>query len=197
MFSVNMLFLWCAFLVATSVAQTPDESHTAAIGVQAGIWKPISLDDNPSQPFKPVRGSDYAPGIYLITPDWQGISLRFTFFHWQHLEKNHIDQSTKLRHLSVDIKQQIISQARISPFMTAGLSGIYAHGREQSAEQDRADYQRVGYGINVGAGIDFILFRHWTIAIEYQYLYAKFDNILRKTDNYSGPNLSLKLQYCF
>jgi opacity protein-like surface antigen len=192
-----MLFLWCAVVVATSVAQTPDERHSAAIGVQAGIWKPISLDDNPSQPFKPVHGSDYAPGIYLITPDWQGISLRFTFFHWQYVEHNHIDQSVKLRHLSVDIKEQIISQARISPFMTAGLSGIYAYGREQSAKEDRADYQRVGYGINVGAGIDFILFRHWTAAIEYQYLYAKFDTSLRKTDNYSGPNLSMKLQYCF
>ncbi len=189
---------FCLYVLATAGwAQNPQAHTGPAIGLQMGIWKPSSLDDHPSQPFRQVKGADYAPGLYLITPDWKGIALRFTLFQWQQHQYNSTDERIKLRHLSAEIKQQIISQARISPFMTLGLSGIYANSHDSSGDQAVSEYQRAGYGINVGAGIDFILLQHWSVVTEYQYLYAKFENMVGKTDNYSGPHLSVKLQYDF
>jgi hypothetical protein len=187
-------------LAGTLFCQVPEEHHFSdgIIGIQMGIWKPSNLDDYPTRPFKNIAEADYAPGVFAVTPLWNGIGLRLQAFHWQYKPSDQTleEESIKIRHVSLDVKHQIVSQTKLSPYATFGMSTVWAHALLDNAKQE-GKYDRIGYGINVGAGVDLKVLKHIGIAIEYQYLYANFNIKIGGTENYSGPHLALKFEYLF
>ncbi len=163
------------------------------IGIQMSIWKPTSLDNRPSEPFHLVKGSQMAKSLFLLSPMWQGLSLRLQTMQWQ-IDFDTTPTKVHVRILTLDIKQQIVTQTRISPFLIGGASLIWGKENSQSANPD---FNRLGSGLQVGAGVDFFLSYKIGLAFEYQYLYAKLLHPLGPTDNYTGPNLGAKLFITF
>ncbi len=157
------------------------------------IWKPTSLDNRPSEPFHLVKGSDMAKSLFFLSPMWQGIALRLQTMQWQ-IEFEPSPNKASLRILTLDIKQQIVTQARISPFLIGGASLIW--GKEKSPDHNPG-FNHLGSGLQVGAGVDFFLSNTLGLALEYQYVYAKLLQPLGPTDNYTGPNLGAKLFITF
>ena len=48
------------------------------LGVETGVWKPSTLDDHPSKPFKNVTGARPYIGITLSTPSFENFALRLS-----------------------------------------------------------------------------------------------------------------------
>ncbi len=169
------------------------------LGIEIGVWKPSSLDGNPSKPFKNVKGADPYWGISFVTPSFASFALRVTLIQWQQNLTGTSSrlESVTLRHLSLDLKNQIVSQAWISPYACYGLAAIWSREQPTNVEDNKVPLDRAGYGVNVGAGLDVQILKHWAFAIEYQYLYAVFEKKVGLTDNYSGPKVSCKVMYLF
>ncbi len=169
------------------------------LSTEIGIYKPYSIDANPSKPFKNVQGAKPFAGIAFQSPMWKSTAFRVTIFQWQqeNVIKNNSLETVTLRHLSCDLKNYIINQYRISPFTTYGLALIWSREAPTISTGQKVPLDRAGYGVNVGAGVDFQIATHWGFSAEYQYLYAKFEKVVGLTDNYSGPKLSFKIVYIF
>ncbi len=177
----NVIWL-LLLLVAHSFGQ-------AGLGLQTGVWKPSSLDKEPNKPFTPISGSGLSGGIQFSTPAWQGFSLQLAGWAWQQSIPGQ-DKKTTLLHVSCDIKNRLLSQSWIRPYATYGAAVIWG-------TEDRSCLQKSGLSINFGAGIDFMMQKHWGLGLEYQYLYCTMDRRLGLTDDYSGPKLTVKLLYFY
>jgi len=158
-----------------------------SIGLQVGLWKPSSLDENPSKPFANIKGSGPSLGLFLASPEWQGFALQATAWTWRQALS---DGEVQMLHLSADLKNLLISQTRIRPYVTYGAAVIL--GRWQ-----QADLSQQGMSINFGAGLEFSLLKSSGIALEYQYIYTVFKKAFGANDNYSGNKMTAKWFYRF
>ena len=192
-----ILFLVSVFAIDT-VAQDDNNLTKGTIGVEVGLWKPSSIDDNPSKPFTNVKGADPYIGLNFTSPFFKDYAIRVTLLQWQQKElSNRIEwESVTLRHLSADLINSIFIGSTM-PFVSFGLAIIWSREVPVGSEEKKAPLDRAGYGANVGAGIGLQLTGHIGVMAEYQYLYAKFAKKVGLTDNYSGPKLSLKFLYIF
>ncbi len=188
-----LLFFSLAF------AHAKENLAKAGIGLEYGNWKPSTLDSNPGDPFNNVRGAAPYRGITFVTPSFKNYSLRFSILQWQ--QKDLADRTTKesvtLRHFSADIKNLIIAESKIVPYVSYGISAIWSREVPVGSDHEKIPLDRAGYGVNVGAGVDLQVLEHWAVATEYQYMYAKFAKKVGLTDNYSGPKISFKVMYLF
>jgi len=173
------------------------QSHLG-IGVEYGIWKPSSLDDYTSQPFKNIDGADPYYGVSLLSPVFKSHAIRVSLMQWQQNDLVEVDlTSITLRHLSFDLKYVLIPDYSISPFVSYGAAAIWSRETPRDSEGEKIPLDRAGWGFNLGAGVDFLLGAHVRLGIEYQYLYAIFSNRVGLTHNYIGPKFSIKLYYHF
>jgi len=164
---------------------------------ELAIWKPSDLDAHPSKPFENVEGGSPQIGLSLTSPTLFGFSLRLGAHRWSQtgLEDRSDLESVDLRQVSLEIKNQLVAQARISPYVAYGVCLFW--GREDSLNSDADAFERVGRGVNIGAGVDFALMRHWGFAAEYQYVYTDLDEKIGISSDYSGPKVACKLLYIF
>ena len=177
-------------LLANDMTLATGMHRGGGLAVQSSIWKPTSLDHYPSEPLKLIAASKQAITIAAMSPSLFGISMRLQATKWGYTDS--VEKSISFFHIALDIKQQIIPQPRINPFVTLGGALIFA----RDGASDGFELQSVP-GLNVGSGIDFYLSPKWGIALEYQYLYVILDRPFGDTDNYTGPNLGIKLFICF
>jgi hypothetical protein len=154
----------------------------SSIGLQVGLWKPSSLDAQPSRPFANIKGAGPALGLSLASPEWQGFALQATAWGWrQSLQEGDL----RLLHLSADLKNLLISPTLIRPYVTYGAAMILGKWRESGFSQQ-------GMSVNFGAGLEIALGKPFGLALEYQYLYTVFKKKFGATDNYSGPKMTAK-----
>jgi hypothetical protein len=154
----------------------------SSIGLQVGLWKPSSLDQQPSKPFANLKGAGPALGLMLASPEWQGFVLQATAWGWRQSQK---DGDVRLLHLSADLKNLLIGPTLIRPYVTYGAAMIFGKWHEPRFSQQ-------GMSINFGAGLEFALGNPCGLALEYQYLYTIFKKNIGLTDNYSGPKMTAK-----
>ncbi len=185
------------FAIVWVLPATAKSSHSrGGVALLAGNWKPSDLDAQPSKPFARIEGANYFCGLALLTPELGGLALQVSTWQWQQrgLAGRLNADAVKLRHLALDIKHQLISTSIICPYVTYGAGTIYG---QTKAAADYTKLRHLGYAINFGAGVDFLLFQHWGIAGEYQYLYADLKEKTGLTQKYSGPKLTFKLHFFF
>ncbi|HNW58492.1 MAG TPA: hypothetical protein PKI62_02305 [bacterium] len=186
-------------LAGTTLSPAAAPANRGSLSLQVGVWKPSVLDVEPSKPFKPVPGTTWSRGISLCTPEVGGFALRVSGWQWQQeFALMDLAGQVTLRHLALDLKYHLLGTSPVSPFVSYGAAAVY--GRETTAAWlGGADsgWEYRGYALNMGAGIDFRLLRHWGLASEYQYLYADFDESIGMTSRYSGPKVTFKLLYLF
>ena len=191
------IFCWLGF-TGIAHSQTNPTSSAANVSCEIGLWKPSSIDQYPSKPFKNINGVDMTKGLGVTSPSLYNLAVKLGYFYWkqQYQPESDSRQDVSIRHLSVDVKYMIVNSPRINPFATYGLAFIW--GKEVSLTQsDHSSFSYLATGFNVGAGLDFLLLRHVGIGLEYQYLYANLKKRVGQTDNYSGPKFSLKFLYIF
>jgi opacity protein-like surface antigen len=191
------IFCWLGF-TGRAYSQTNPTSSAANVSCELGLWKPSSIDQYPSKPFKNIDGVDMTKGLGVTSPSLYSLAVKLGYFYWKqrYQLESEARQNVSIRHLSIDIKYMIVNSPRINPFATYGLAFIW--GKEGSTTQsDPSSFSYLTTGFNVGAGLDFLMLRHVGIGVEYQYLYAKLKKKVGQTDNYSGPKFSLKLLYIF
>lgn len=177
------------------VAAQADVSR-ASVGIEYGIWKPSSLDDYASQPLKNIDGAEPYWGLTAVLPPFKSHALRLSIMQWQQNDLPEVGlASVTLRHLSADLKYVVLPQTNISPYASYGVAAIWSRERPVGSEDKKIPLDRAGWGLNLGAGIDFQLHQRWALGIEYQYLYAMFPKRVGLTDNYSGPKLAARLLF--
>ena len=194
------LYLVIILLIShTGMAQNKNHFERGNIGAEYGIWKPISLDDNQTKPFKNIEGAGPYYGVSVTSPTLQSLALRFSYNYWKQtgLEEQAELEYVSLRHLSIELKNYILTQSRICPYVNYGVAVIWSREVPVGSDKVKIPLDRAGFGINVGAGANIYLFSNWALAVEYFYLYARFADKVGLTDNYSGPKLSCKLNFLF
>jgi hypothetical protein len=177
------LIFWLLFMLAAQLF------GRGSLGIQTGVWKPSSLDKEPSKPFTPIPGSGLSGGLQFSTPEWQGFSLQLAGWLWRQSISGQ-EHKASLLHLSCDVKNLLLTQSWIRPYATYGAALIWGTDDQRALHKD-------GLTINLGAGIDFMLQKHWGLGIEYQYLYCTMNRRLGLTDDYSGPRLTMMLLYFY
>ncbi len=175
------LFLFLTLLSCTAA------SARIGLGVQAAIWKPSSLDHEPSKPFRAIPGSGISYGLVAQSPEWQSFSLQLSAWRWQQTQEPEKNVVT-LWHLSCDVKNNLITQTRLRPYATYGFAAVLG-------KANNGPLQRDGLSINLGAGVEYTPFNRTSLAFEYQYLYLLMDRNNGLTDDLSGPKLTFKFIY--
>jgi hypothetical protein len=194
-----VLLLFFIFLPGSLLAQLQRNFTRGNISVEYGIWKPGALDEFPTKPFENIPGAKPYKGASLVTPALESFSLQFSYMFWKQdgLETKTSLDFISLQQLSIGLKNYILTQSRICPYVNYGFTAIWSYEDPIGANQQKIKLKRAGYGIDVGAGINIYLISHWAMAAEYSYLYARLDQKVGLTDNYSGPKLAFKLLYLF
>lgn len=175
------LFLFLTLLSCSSA------SARVGLGVQAAIWKPSSLDREPSRPFHAIPGSGISYGLMAQSPEWQSFSLQLSVWKWQQTQEPEKNVVT-LWHLSCDVKNSLLSQTRLRPYATYGFAAVMGKPRSGRLQRD-------GLSINLGAGVEYSPFTRTSLAFEYQYLYLLMDRNIGLNDDLSGPKLTFMFIY--
>ncbi len=199
---LNKIYLYLViilFINNNSIAQNKNYFERGNIGAEYGIWKPSTLDAQQTKPFKNIKGAGPYYGVSVTSPALQSYALRISYNYWKQkgLEERANLNYVSLRHLSIELKNYILTQSRICPYVNYGIAAIWSREVPVGSDKEKIPLDRAGFGINVGAGVNIYLFSKWAIAIEYFYLYARFAEKVGLTDNYSGPKLSFKLNFLF
>lgn len=194
--------IWLFLLIIAPVylpAQSQNNFTRGNISLEYGVWKPGTLDENPSSPFENVPGAKPYKGASLVTPSLGSFSLLLSYMVWKQdgLESRTALDYVSLQQLAVGVKNYILTQSRICPYVNYGFAVIWSHEDPVGPNPEKVKLDQAGYGFNVGAGVNVYLISHWAIAAEYSYVYARLDSKVGLTDNYSGPKLSCKLLYLF
>ncbi|MBN2413561.1 hypothetical protein JXQ31_17925 [candidate division KSB1 bacterium] len=186
-------------IIGNGFAQDKSYFERGNIGAEYGIWKPSTLDNNQTKPFKNIKGAGPYYGVSVTSPSLQSYALRISYNYWRQkgLEERANLSYVSLRHLSIELKNYILTQSRICPYVNYGVAAIWSREVPVGSDKEKIPLDRAGFGINVGAGANIYLFSKWAVAVEYFYLYARFAEKVGLTDNYSGPKLSFKLNFLF
>jgi len=174
------------FLFLLLLSGSAASAHVG-MGVQAAIWKPSSLDNEPSKPFRAIPGSGISYGLVAQSPEWQSFSLQFSACKWQQTQAPENTVVT-LWHLSCDVKNSLLNQTRLRPYATYGFAAVMC-------KPSSGPLQRDGLSINLGAGVEYTPFTRTSLAFEYQYLYLIMDRNIGLSDDLSGPKLTFKFIY--
>ena len=163
-----------------------------SIGIEAGAWKPNDLTSKPV--LVPVGVDDATIFSRLIfnTPRLADWNLRFSVGFWGQRGIDDLPEigSVSIFMLMLDLKERIIPDLRLTPFVSYGVSVFW--GAEYPEQRDFKLFEtagEVGYGVNVGAGFDFILFPSLVLTTEFSYHYVRFNRIIGYSDDYSGPKV--------
>jgi len=91
------------------------------IGLSIGSWSPINLDIAKAVDLASTKTSPFS-SIFFITPFSGGSALRLGLGFWRqfNVEDEPGVNSVVVLPLSVDLKHQMIPQARLSPYVSYG-----------------------------------------------------------------------------
>jgi hypothetical protein len=173
--------------------------HTT-VGFEIGSWKPNTLEgDKSALPFG-VEGASPFIILFITSPQLGDWTLRGSCGYWAqaNIQNKENLQSANLVMLMVDLKERILSESRLTPFVSYGIS--FSLGSESPVNkkyrQLTGGYES-GYGVNVGAGFDLSLYKKWALTMEFCYHYLVFNRVVGLTDDYSGPKINMGFFYSF
>lgn len=178
-------------LCATQV-QGGGGSSPPRLGVTAGWFKPNTLAAQASvSPFDSVASAPCC-GVQLATPEFSGTTLRLSGGLWTW--RNH--GPLTMVPLALDVKHDLIQGLPFRPYVVYGGAVYWGwEGRWRDVARRGADAR--GWGATLGVGLDVHLSRHWSLAVEFDYLYVMFKRELGGARDYSGPRLVLGMNYGF
>jgi len=170
------------------------------IGIEVGSWKPNKLKKEATiLPFG-VNGAAPFCRLFFNSPQWGDWTLRCACGYWAQTNIETLPNvgSITLLLFMFDLKQWIIPQSRLTPFVSYGLS-IFVGNENESKKNYRplGKNKEGGYGANVGAGFDLLLVKHWVLTVEFCYHYVRFNRNIGLTSDYSGPKISAGFYYSF
>ncbi|MBN2090367.1 hypothetical protein JW964_12210 [candidate division KSB1 bacterium] len=194
------LLIFLSTSVLITMAKESRYFGRTAVGFEIGSWKPNSLKaDKSALPFG-VEGASPFLVVFITSPQLGDWTLRGSCGYWaqaniQNRENLH---SANVVMLMVDLKERILSESRLTPFVSYGIS--FSLGSESPVNkkfrQLSKDYE-TGYGVNVGAGFDLSIFKNWALTMEFCYHYIVFNRTVGLTDDYSGPKINAGFFYTF
>ncbi len=171
----------------------------AALGIEIGSWKPNTLSDKSAFPFG-VEGASPFLNVFVTSPQLGDWTLRGSFGYWAqaNIQNRESLYSANVVMFLLDLKERILSESRLTPFVSYGIS--FSLGSESPVNSKfrklSRDYE-TGYGVNVGAGFDLLIFKNWALTMEFCYHYIAFNRTVGLTDDYSGPKINAGFFYTF
>lgn len=171
-----------------------------SLGFSVGSWKPVDLDRSTTVSIIPTRRTSPFYELFFISPWLKTLAIRFSLGYWQQKEVPDLAKvhSVLILPLSIDIKYQMLPQARLSPYASYGVTFYYGtENPKENFPQRIAETAELALGFNVGAGLDYSISRRWAIGSEFQYLYARMPHLIGHIDNYSGPKITMRIFYLF
>ena len=171
-----------------------------SVGIEIGSWKPNKLYNKREMSSLFVKGASPFWGVFLLSPELGDWTLKGGIGYWkQTCLKNMPDtESVTIIHFMLSLKQTIIPEFRLTPFVSYGFAFSLGSENETCIKQVILHKKNeAGFGVNVGAGFDFLITKHWFTGIEFSYHYIKFNQAVGMTNDYSGPKFSANLYYSF
>ncbi|MBN1350776.1 hypothetical protein JXJ21_15265 [candidate division KSB1 bacterium] len=171
-----------------------------AIGMEVGTWKPNKLSTRNDVSSILLKGTSPYYGVFFLVPapgDW---TLRGGMGYWNQTTIENVPdtKSVTILHFILALKQVIIPEFRLSPFVSYGFTFYIGSKNETNIKRIILHKKKeAGYGANVGAGFDFLISTHWVAGLEFCYNYVKFNRVIGMTEDYSGPKVSINLLYSF
>ncbi len=171
-----------------------------SIGLEFGTWKPNNLRTTET-PFTISPSSKYFYfGSVILSPVRNNLQLRITLGYFNYFKRDETvyKKSICLIPVLADLKYLLISDSRLSPYVTYGV-GLYIGDDNLSQIMSSAKNKNtaIGYGLNFGTGFDLLMTKNWALGLEFRYHYLRFSDVLIFTDDYSGPKINLTLFYLF
>lgn len=194
------LFIVTLNPLSTLTAKDSKYFGKTALGLEIGTLKPNSLKaDKSALPFG-VEGASPFVIAFITSPQLGDWTLRASFGYWAQANIQHHEQlhSANLVMFMLDLKERILSESRLTPFVSYGVS--FSLGSESAVNKKfrklTSDYE-TGYGVNVGAGFDLYIYKNWALTMEFCYHYIVFNRTVGLTDDYSGPKINAGFFYTF
>lgn len=201
--SINISFCYCLLVLTGLLSLQAKESklfEKPGIGLEIGSWKPVKLGNEAAViPFG-VKGASPFFRFFINSPQFGDWTLRCSSGYWAQYNIENVPYvgSVNIFLLMFDLKQRIVPQARLTPFVSYGASVFIGHESSQPMKYfPFGQKSEIGYGANVGAGLDLLLTTHWVATIEFCFHYVQFNRRLGLTDDYSGSKISTGFCYYF
>ena len=194
---LTVLRLLLATLSAAAVNPTaaagqdhPYIAHRFAVSVDVGNWQPHSLNDEPRFNTFGAAGATPSLRLGLTLPVGHGSGIELAARYWALRDLDPTDQvhSLTLIPVSLNLKHWLIPDCFLSAYVIYGAS-IY-HGTENETAPLKLTTSGKGWGVNLGAGIDLQLSRHFGAGFSVTYYYARFTEPIGGVDDFSGPCIS-------
>lgn len=197
-----IIFILIFILTFTPESMSKESKYFGhmAFGFEIGSFKPNSLKaDKSALPFG-VEGASPFLIIFITSPELGDWTLRGSCGYWAQAKIQNKEnlQSVNLVMFMLDLKERILSDSRLTPFVSYGISFSIGSESPQNEKFRRltSDYE-TGYGVNVGAGFDFAFYKRWALTMEFCYHYVVFNRSVGLTDDYSGPKINAGFFYSF
>lgn len=188
--ATGLIFLSFACFAASG--RPKDISRRMALGGIIGNWQPHSLNDEPRFTGFGAAGATPFWGVDFTLPIGWDTGFRWSIGYWslRNLDKVETVHSLTLHPLSLDLKYWLVPDDHLSAYVLYGGSAIFGAENETSPFGKRIHLNRVGWGVNLGAGFDLGLSRRLGLSMLFQYHYVRFKQPLGGVDDFSGPKIA-------
>lgn len=170
------------------------------LGIEYGRWFPNNLNIKPNlSSMKQVNDNPYI-GISLSKPWRFGLSFRSTIGYWKYYKEqpSEMNEGVKIISILFDVKYSLLTDVLLQPYVSYGVGSFLAYVSDKDNYFfELNNLSEMGFGINIGAGFNFQLFKKLSLALEFRYHYVRFNQVILFTDNYSGPKVNLAVIYLF
>jgi len=133
----------------------------------------------------------------------KNLILRLTggYFYYEESNQQHEaiyrDQSIIIIPVLLDIKYMLLTETRISPYVSYGVGVNFGFENRNHFSFLSDKYDHFTFGVNLGTGLDFLVTHHISLGIEFRYHYLEFPDNFIFTNNYSGTKINIALGYLF
>ncbi|HDQ44774.1 MAG TPA: hypothetical protein ENN17_04630 [bacterium] len=172
--------------------ETP-ATRRAALGIEIGNWQPHSLNDDPQFNTFGAAGATPSYGVNLSLPVGEYLGLRIAAGYWALYDLNETEAVHKLslHSLCLDLKMLLVPDNRVSAFVMYGGGVYWGTENETTPFGSKLSSARPGWGANLGAGVDFALFRQMGVGLLFQYHFVRFETPLGGVTDFSGPKVGI------
>ena len=192
LFFIIPFYFFTERFVPSVNAQRKDLSKRISLGIEIGNWQPHSLNDEPRFTSFGAAGATPFWGLNCNFPIKWEMGFHFSAGYWSLKDLGKIENvhSLVLHPVMIDFKHWLIPDSRFSAYVIYGAGIYWGVENETTPFGTKLRQARAGWGINLGAGFDFLIVGCWGTGMNFYYHYVTFQKPLGGVDDFSGPKIT-------
>ncbi len=187
----RLFFILILLLFSKTYSQEYLTPKKWTLSASVGNWQPHSINDDPS--FDSFGAAGATPlisfGLSVYIGFLSEISITTGYWALHDIETEEPVHTIVCHPLSVELKQNLIPNSRLSAYVLYGLAKYWGVENVRSPFEHIQEAQS-GWGLNFGAGLDIAISGKFGAGLIFQYRYAQFKKKLGGVEDFSGPCIS-------